>query len=271
MLDLRDAVVVLTGAAGGIGGATARLLVARGARVALVDRDEAGLATLAAELGSAVTSHPFDLQDIDGMERLVAEIRSPHGSIDVLINNAGLTVHAPFSRMSREEIDRVFDVDLRAAVHLTRVLLPSIRESARGHVVLVSSMAGLEPFPTQTTYSAAKFGLRGFGASLRIELRAEGIGVTTVLPGTIATGFLAAADSHDPELTNTLSGLMKRFGTSPARVARAIVRGIERNRGTLRVGWDCWLVSLVGWLIPPLLPLVLRVAYARRLLGQTGP
>jgi short-subunit dehydrogenase len=268
MSDLRDAVVVLTGAAGGIGAATARALVARGARVALVDRDEVGLTTLAAELAAAVTSHPFDLRDIDGMDHLAAQILEAHGSIDVLINNAGLTVHAPFARMSREEIDRVFDVDLRAAVHATRVFLPHIRESNRGHVVFVSSMAGLEPFPTQTTYSAAKFGLRGFGAALRIELRAEGIGVSTVLPGTIATGFLAAADSHDPELTNTLAGLMQRFGTSPDRVGRAIVRGIERNRGTLRVGWDCWLVSFVGWLVPPLLPFVLRVAYGRRLLGQ---
>ena len=271
MSDLGNAVVVLTGAAGGIGGATARALVARGARVALVDWDEGGLGALSAELGGAVTSHPFDLQDMDRFEDLAAQILEQHGSIDVLINNAGLTVHAPFARMSREEIDRVFDVDLRAAVHATRVFLPHIRESARGHVVFVSRMAGLEPVPTPTTYSAAKFGLRGFGAALRIELRAEGIGVSTVLPGTIATGFLAAADSHDPELTTTLSGLMKRFGTPPARVARAIVRGVERNRGTVRVGWDCWLVSFVGWLMPPLLPFVLRVAYARRLLGQTGP
>ena len=151
------------------------------------------------------------------------------------------------------------------------MFLPGMRLRGRGHITFVSSMAGIQAFPTQTTYSAAKFGLRGFGAALRMELASERVGVSTILPGTIATWFLAAAPSHNAATTRRLARAMQRFGTSPHRVARAIVRGIERNRGTLRVGWDCWLVSGLAWVAPPLLPALLGRALRPSPLGETDP
>jgi len=181
MFDLRDAAVALTGAAGGIGRATARALSARGARVALIDRDVAGLRALAAELGDAASVWPFDLTRFDQLDALAGDIARRHGAVNALINNAGLTVFGPFASQSVAEIERVFDVDLRAAVLATRAFLPHIQRAGRGHISFVSSMAGAHAFPAQATYSGAKFGLRGFAAALRIELAAEGIGVSCVL------------------------------------------------------------------------------------------
>jgi NAD(P)-dependent dehydrogenase (short-subunit alcohol dehydrogenase family) len=262
MAKLKDAVVILTGAAGGIGRATTQALVDRGARVLAVDRDEAGLA----ELGDGVSKHVADLRDMDAIDALVAELHAVHGQIDVLINNAALTVHGKLNAMDADEVDRVLDVDLRAPLHLTRALLPKLRSGS--HVVFISSMSGLQAFPTQSTYTAAKFGLRGFGAALRVELAREGIGVSTVFPGTIATSFLASAKTQDAATTTKLAELMMRFGTPPPRVAQAIVTGIEKNRGTLRVGWDCWALSVTSWMFPPLVPFVLRQVHRRKLLGD---
>ncbi len=266
MARLDQAVVLLTGAAGGIGASTTRLLLQRGAKVVAVDRDAEGLQRLVAEHGARVSAHVVDLSALGEIDALADELWAVHRRIDVLINNAGLTVHGFFSGMSAEEVDRVLDVDLRAPLHLTRAVLPKLGRG--GHLVFVSSMAGLVAFPTQSTYSSAKFGLRGFAAALRIELAQEEIGVTTVLPATIATEFLSNAQSHDERTTEKLAALMTRFGTSPERVARAIVRGIERDRGTLRVGWDCWLLSALAWACPSLVPFVLRQVHRRRMLGK---
>jgi short-subunit dehydrogenase len=272
MFELRDRVVLLTGAAGGIGGALARAFAAAGARLALVDRDEAGLAAVAGDLpgSTPVSLHPFDLGEFPAYASLLAEVLAAHGRIEVLVNNAGLTVHGTFADHTAADLDRVLDIDLRASLHLTRIALPQLRQANAAHIALVSSMAGGLAFPFQSAYSAAKFGLRGFGAALRIELARDGIGVTTVMPGTIATGFLANAASHDEATSTRLSALMQRYGTRPERAAAAVLRGIRRNRGTVRVGWDSHLMGFLGWVAPPLMPALLQLAFRREMLGEVG-
>jgi len=268
-------VVVLTGAAGGIGRAIAHRLSQAGARLALVDIDEAGLASLVASLGDAAgtgntdhsSTHPFDLRDVASLPDLASAIASRHGAVDVLINNAGLTVHGPLSQQTADDIDRVLDVDLRAVMHATHAFLPHLRSRPGAHVVNIASMAGLQGFPFQSTYSAAKFGLRGFGQALRPELAVMGIGCSTILPGTIATAFLASATTHNPSSSARLSELMLRFGASPDRVARAVQRAIAKDRAELRVGWDCHLMALAQLLCPPLVPWVLKTALRRGFFG----
>ena len=264
-------VVLLTGAAGGIGAALARQLARTGARLALADRDVARLEVLARSLSASttrLTTHRVDLSDRSAIRPLIADVLRAHGGLHLLISNAGLTVHGPLSQQTPEEVDRVLDVDLRAAIHLTHAALPALRRADAAHVVLVSSMAGLLAFPLQSTYSAAKFGVRGFGQALRMELRADGVGVTTVLPGTTATGFLSSADSHDPAMSRRLGYLMRRYGTSPERVARATLAGVLTDRAEVRVGWDAWGVSLVTRLAPALLPALLAAGYRRLRAGR---
>lgn len=272
MMDLHDRVVLLTGAAGGIGSALASAFAAAGARLALVDRDEAGLSVLAGNLPSTTKSsvHPFDLRAFASFETLLTDVLAVHGGIDVLVNNAGLSVHGTFEDHTEADIDRVLDINLRAPIHLTRIALPHLRQSNGAHIVFVSSMAGGLAFPFQSAYSTSKFGLCGFGAALRIELARKGMGVTTVMPGTIATQFLANAASHDEGTSTRLSGLMQRFGTRPESVAKAVLRGIRRNRGTVRAGWDSHMVGFVSWIAPALMPALLRLAYRRQMFGPTS-
>ncbi len=238
-----------------------------------MDRDEAGLQELASSLPASceVSRHGVDLAELGGLDDLAAAVVDRHGGAHVLINNAGLTVHGAFEDYSAADIDRVLDVDLRAPLHLVRAFLPHLVAAAPAHVVNVASLAGLSGFPFQSTYSAAKFALRGFGQALRPELAARGIGVTTVLPGTVATPFLRTAASHDRDTSDRLARLMMNHGAPPARVARAIERAIRRDRAVVRVGWDCHAVAWCNQLCPPLIPWVLRLAYRGGWLGAKVP
>lgn len=269
MKTLQARVVVLTGAAGGIGSAIARSLANDGAHLALVDRDEQGLTALAGSLPhpNRVSQHVVDLLQFESFPALVDDIIQRHGAVHVLINNAGLTVHGTFLDQTADEIERVLTVDLRAAIHLTKLFLPHLRADAPGHVVNMASMAGFAGFPFQSTYSAAKFGLRGFGQALRPELHPLGIGVTTIMPGAIATDFLGAAGTHDKATSDQLASLMRKYGTPPTRVATKVRRAILRNHAEVRVGWDAHLVCWTQWVCPPLIPFAMRMAYRRGVLG----
>lgn len=259
--------VVLTGAAGGIGRAIARRLDAEGAHLALVDRDAEGLAALAATLDPATSRHVVDLRDRAALEALPERILADHDALDVLVNNAGVTVHGPLSAHTADDVDLVLDVDLRAVVHAVRVFTPHLTGRPGAHVVNVASMAGLQGFPFQTTYSAAKFGLRGFGQALRPELAARGIGCSTLLPGTIATSLLRATPSRDPASSERLATLMERYGTSPDRVAAAVVRALRHDPAEVRVGWDAHLLAATQRVWPGLLPRLLTLLLRRGFFG----
>ncbi len=271
MRSLDDKLFILTGAAGGIGRATAHRLREAGARLALVDRDEAGLAHLAAALPAtrATSVHVIDLAALAELPALVQAIADEHGHIHGLINNAGLTVHRSFPNLALREVDAVLDVDLRAVLHLTHAALPFLRRAPGGaHVVNVSSIAGVVAYPLQSVYSTSKFALRGFGNALHIELAPLGIGVSTILPGTIATSFLADVPSDDPESSQKLAELMMRYGSSPDRVARAIVHAIRRGLRERYVGWDSILSRLIARVAPGLMPSLLRYVYLKDQLGR---
>ena len=246
-------VAVVTGAAGGIGAALSHQLAGHGARLALVDCNADAVHELATELGSQHLPIVQDLSSIEALPALIAHIRDSLGPIDVLINNAGLTVHGPFTEQTPQDIDRVLDVDLRSVMHLTHSVLPDLLAN-RGHLVFVSSMAGLYGFPMQSTYSGAKFGVRGFSQALRAEVGSKGVSVTTVLPGTVATPFLSNAGSVDEEMSTVLARLMQRYGTSPDYVARKVLKATKRRRSEVRIGWDCVALGLLGAFMPWMLP-----------------
>lgn len=257
MRELAGRTALITGAAGGIGTALAERLHAAGMRLVLTDVDGPAVDALAARLGAS--AHVLDVRDPGAWDALAHELPS----LDLLVHNAGLTVHAPFDRLTAADLDRVVDVDLRGPLQGTRALLPLLRRSPGAHVVLVSSMAALFGVPFQSAYTAAKWGLRGFGHALRIELAADDIGVTVVLPGTIATSFLAHAKTADASAASALSRLMVRYGTPPARVAARVEAAVRRNKGELRVGWDAHLVACVQAWLPPILPALLTLGYRR--------
>jgi short-subunit dehydrogenase len=222
-IALRDSRILVTGATGGLGNAIARTLHARGAELVLSGRRADVLEHLKSELGERVTTVEADLASEGDVARLAAEA----GSVDVLVANAGLGGTGRLAVFDAEEIDEVLDVNLRAPLQLARALVPGMVERGAGHVVLISSIAGKMPAPASSIYSATKFGLRGFGYSLNVELTGTGVGVTTVFPGFVRdVGLFADSGAKLPPGVGT---------SSSQEVADAVVRGIEDGKAEIDV------------------------------------
>jgi short-subunit dehydrogenase len=220
-MDLGGRTVLLTGATGGIGGAAARALAARGATVVLTGRRAEPLEALAGEIGGRALA--ADLAERDAVAQLVADA----GDVDVLVANAALPASGELTSFSTEEVDRALDVNLRAPIQLARLLAPVMCARRSGHMVFVSSLSGRTAGPHSSLYSATKFGLRGFSLGLRQDLAEHGVGVSCVFPGFVRdAGMFADSGATLPPGVGT---------SSPEEVAAGILRAIERNRGEVDV------------------------------------
>lgn len=215
--------VLLTGSTGGIGRAIARALHARGATVVASGRREDALERLRDELGDRIEPLVADL----AAHADVAALTRRAGRVDVLVANAALPGSGRLDSFSEEEVNRALDVNLRAPMQLARALAPELVERGEGQLVFVSSLNGKIPAASASVYTATKYGLRGFAASLRAELSGAGVGVTAVFPSFVAeAGMWADTRIELPRLV----GL-----PSPDDVAAAVVTGIERDRGEVDV------------------------------------
>jgi short-subunit dehydrogenase len=220
-MNLHGARVLLTGATGGLGHAIARALHARGATLTLTGRRIDVLEPLAAEIGGRAIE--ADLAVPDAPFRLLEEA----GEIDVLVANAGLPGSGRLDSFSVEEIDRALTVNLRAPMLLAQALSPQMVQRGRGHLVFVSSLLGKAGAPGSSVYAATKFGLRGFGLSLREDIADKGVGVSVVLPGFIrGAGMFHESGAKLPPFVGT---------STPEDVGRAVVKAIEKNRAELDV------------------------------------
>src|SRR3954453_9291988 len=223
--------VLVTGGSRGIGAALGRAITERGGSVALVARASSDLDDVAESIGG--TAYPCDLSDLSAIPRLVDEVEAD-GPIDVLINNAGVSNVGWFLDRTSDEIDQVLTVNLLAPVHLCRLLLPRMLERGRGHVVNISSMAGVIAPPSLASYSASKAGLSHFTAGLRADLRDTPLRFTTVHLGSVSTGMDEEARSYGPmrELAAKSGG--RDITAMPVFVA-AVLDAIEKDRPHVRV------------------------------------
>jgi uncharacterized protein len=211
----------VTGATGGIGQAIARALAARGATLTLTGRRSDVLEPLAAELGA--TAVVCDLADRAELARLSRQA----SDVDVLVANAAVPASGDFLELTQEQIDRMLEVNLRAPIALAHGAAAGMVDRGRGHIVLISSLAGKVASPASSLYSATKFGLRGFALGVREDLRGHGVGVSVVLPGFIRdAGMFAEAGVQLPRGVGT---------RTPDDVARAVIRAIEDNRAEVEV------------------------------------
>lgn len=259
---------VVTGAAGGIGAALARRLRAEGCRLALVDLRAEPLAALA---DSQTTTHPMDVADPTAWERLAEEVREVHGGADLLVNNAGITIHGAFADQSLRDLDRIVDVNFKGVLYACRAFLPQLTAGGGGHIANLSSLAGRVAFPYQSTYSATKFAVRGLSAALRMELAPMGIGVSAILPGTVATRLLETAQSYDRSASRAMAALMLEHGIKPERVADRVVRAIRGNEAEVLIGWDARLATTAQALAPAALYGALSLGFrARRAAEREG-
>ena len=187
MFDLSGKSALVTGASGGIGGAAARALKARGAAVALSDVRPEGLEQLAQELGDGAHAIPCDLGDGAAIEALAKDAEAALGGIDVLINNAGLTRDNLMLRMKDEEWQQILDINLTAAFRLTRACLRPMMKRRWGRVIGLASVVGVTGNAGQANYGASKAALIGMTKSLAREVASRNITANCVAPGFIAT------------------------------------------------------------------------------------
>jgi short-subunit dehydrogenase len=214
-VNLQGRTALVTGASGGLGQAIARRLRSRGAEVVVSGRRADVLEPLAGELGGrAVVA---DLSAREDMDRVITEA----GDVDILVANAGLPADGPVLEYTPEQIDRALDVNLRAPIHLARVLAEAMVGRGAGHLVFVSSLSGKVATAHSGLYSATKFGLRGFASGLRQDLFGTGVGVSCVFPGPISeAGMFADSGAEMPRFVRV---------RRPDDVADAVQRAIERD------------------------------------------
>jgi short-subunit dehydrogenase len=230
--QLSGANALITGAAGGLGRYIARSLASEGLNLALCDLPSAPLADLRAELEPRVTVATIgaDLTDTAGIEALYRQASEALGTIDVLVNNAGLEFGGGFGEQTREQLEAITSVNLLALMELTRVAIPGMLERRRGHVVNMASLAGKVPSPFLASYSATKHAVVGFTHSLRAEYGPEPVGFTVICPGFISrVGMYGRIEHLVPDVPAELGKL------PPERVGQAVVEGIRENRPELVV------------------------------------
>jgi 3alpha(or 20beta)-hydroxysteroid dehydrogenase len=219
---LDDKVVLVTGAAGGIGAAAARRMAAEGARLLLSDADGRRALELAQELGAEAIEH--DVTSEERWHAVLAHALTVHGRVDVLFNNAGVFLAAPLTETSLADFRRVLDVNAVGVFLGMRTVAPAMIERRTGSVINVSSVAGLIGPPMLTAYAASKWAVRGMSKVAAKELAQFGVRVNSLHPGQIDTDMNARQRERTPELIDRLiRGIpLRRIGT-PEEVADAIV------------------------------------------------
>ncbi|MDZ7268906.1 MAG: SDR family oxidoreductase [candidate division KSB1 bacterium] len=263
--DFKDKVVIITGAAGGLGRALCRCFGEAGALVVGIDRAAQELECLARAFQATpvrFTGHAGDVTDWEVTQKLVQKILQDFGRIDVLINNAGLSHRSRFAHTNIEVIRRVLAVNFFGALNWTAAALPALQQS-RGMIITLSSVAGFSPLLGRTGYAASKHALHGFFESLRPELEAEGVAIMLVCPSFIDTAINKNALGADGNPVRHEQVVVGRK-MAPLAAAQRILQGARREKQLLLVGN----ISRLAYWLNRLAPRFYARGMARRLRAE---
>ncbi len=256
MTAIRGATAAVTGAASGLGRALAIELAARGADLALADRDEAGLASVAAEIAKTsprkVSVHRVDVGDAGQIADFTKAAIAAHPGLNIVINNAGVALLGEFHEIEQAEMEWLFNINFWGVVHATRAFLPHLAGRKEAHIVNISSIYGIVAPSGQTAYSSAKFAVRGFSESLRHELQgsASPVRLSVVHPGGILTNIVRNMRTGTGVTDNERRALaiewFNQFAkTTPKDAALRIIKGIEKNEPRILIGGDARFMDLL--------------------------
>lgn len=249
MSPFDQGVVLITGASSGIGWELARQLASRAKGIALVARRRDRLETLRAELLAAapalrVSAHACDLTSPPDVDAMLAEVRSEHGAVDVLVNNAGFGDLGVFDRCSWEKTRRMIDTNVTALTYLTHALVGSMVARGRGGILNVSSGFGLNFGPGMAAYIGTKHYVTGFTEGLRLDLAGTGVVVTQICPGPVATEFADNIGNF------TGMAVPKIIEITAERCARAAIAALDKRRALVVPGILIRFLTWVGYRSP---------------------
>jgi short-subunit dehydrogenase len=264
--DLRGKTVLITGGSRGLGLVMAREFAREGARLVLCARDEAELQraqTDVEDYGGEVMTLPCDVTNKQSVTEMIERVNSRFGSVDVLINNAGVIQVGPIEVMTPEDFELAMQAHFWAPLNTILAVLPSMRERKSGRIVNISSIGGKVSVPHLVPYSASKFALVGLSKGLRAELMKDGIKVTTVCPGLMRTGSPRNADfkgKHELEYAwFSIGDAMPLLTVSAENAARQIVRACKRGQAELVISVPAKMAVLFDSLFPEAMSQILAV------------
>jgi NAD(P)-dependent dehydrogenase (short-subunit alcohol dehydrogenase family) len=280
--DLPGKRVLITGAASGIGRATALRLISEGAELVLTDINADGLEGVVAEVrdrgGEVCAAAPLDVADYDAVAAFAADVHRDCGTLDVVMNIAGIATWGAVENLEHHHWRRTIDVNLMGPIHVIECFVPEMVRAGRGgHLVNVSSAAGLFGLPWHGPYSAAKFGLRGVSEVLRFDLRRHRIGVTLVCPGAVRTGLVGTVNvvgvDRDRPGFEKLARRFEAHAVSPERVADRILDGVKRGRYLVFTSADIQITHWLQRIFEPFYVLAMRVVNNRfvAIVGRLAP
>ena len=233
----RDTRAVVTGASRGIGKALASALAGRGAEVGLIARKSDELTALAAALPTG-TAIEADVTDPKGLTESVRNFSSEHGGLDLAVANAGIAHYGPYLDLDAEQAQRMVEVNFTGTLNLVDAALPVMLERGRGHLVVVSSGAGIRAFPWAAVYGATKAAQKAFAEALRHELSGSGVSLTTVFPGEVKTSL------HDHERDRMPDWYGSKHAIPAEKVADGVIAAIESDRREVHIPSQVRLLGL---------------------------
>ncbi|WP_406233148.1 SDR family oxidoreductase [Nocardia sp. NBC_01009] len=244
---MQGAKVLVTGAASGIGRASALAAAADGAEVVLTDINAEGLEETVSAIGAAggvvLLARALDITDYDAVSEFAKDVHAEFGTLDVVMNIAGTSTWGTVENLEHQHWRKMVDVNLMGPIHVIENFVPPMVRAGRGGALVnVSSAAGLLALPWHAAYSAGKYGIRGVSEVLRFDLERHGISVHLVVPGAVNTPLvqsfdLVGIDKDDPRVRR-LAGAFTKHAVESEHVASQILRGIERNRFLVYTSFD---------------------------------
>jgi len=268
MKDFQGKVAVITGAGSGIGRSLAVQLSQEGAHLALGDIDQVNLSQTREMLGKAinVSLHTVDVAHREGMARFASEVISEHGKVDILINNAGITLTPTvFENISEPDFEKVIDVNMWGVYYGFREFVPHLRSRPEAVIVNMSSLAGLVGLYGYSPYAMSKFAVRGLTESLQSELSGSNISILIVHPGGVKTNIIRNAPDLTDEQQREEAHVVftGAAGISPEKAAGKIISAVKKNKRQLVFGTDAVIVNFIRGMFPGRFPGILKAVFSR--------
>ncbi|MEM7802290.1 MAG: SDR family oxidoreductase [Chloroflexota bacterium] len=244
---MKSKIVLITGAAGGFGSETARRLAEMGHQLVLVDINQDGLEKLSASLPQPAFCIEADLTSLDEIQRIHSETMNQFGRLDILINNAGMQRNGPFEERTLESNEREMALNFHAPARLIHYFAPEMKKQKSGHIISISSLAGIVPLKECAMYSASKFALRGLMIALHGSLKEHGVKVTNICPSAFDTPMLVHEAQTGGSLLNFLGDPLP-----PSILVDAIIKAIDRNKIEICVPGSHGFLAKMGGSLPGL-------------------